>query len=93
MRAGSRGSTVTRCRAVGVGLASAILIASVVLAAPAGAAAARRKSGCARTAYVTNFGAGTVSVVDTKTAQVTGTITVGSAPYGVVFSPDGRART
>lgn len=43
-----------------------------------------------KTAYVTNLGAGTVSVIDTTTGKVTATITVGSGPNGVAFSPDGQ---
>jgi YVTN family beta-propeller protein len=40
-------------------------------------------------AYVTNDGAGSVSVIDTATNTVTATIAVGNGPFGVVFSPDG----
>ena len=40
-------------------------------------------------AYVTNPGNNTVSVIDTSTNTVTGTIAVGNGPEGVVFSPDG----
>lgn len=43
-----------------------------------------------KTAYVTNLGAGTVSVIDTIIGKVTATITVGSGPNGVAFSPDGK---
>jgi YVTN family beta-propeller protein len=51
--------------------------------------AAAAAAGCTGTVYVANFGAGTVSVIDTKTGKVTDSITVGKAPYGIVFSPDG----
>ncbi len=40
-------------------------------------------------AYVTNFGSGTVSVIDTATDQVTATIPVGVHLMGVAASPDG----
>lgn len=38
-------------------------------------------------AYVTNSGGHTVSVIDTATNRVTGSITVGLAPYGVAVNP------
>jgi YVTN family beta-propeller protein len=40
-------------------------------------------------AYVTNFDAGTVSVIDTATNTVSATIAVGSGPAGVAITPDG----
>ncbi len=40
-------------------------------------------------AYVTNQGAGTVSVIDTASGAVVSTITVGSSPSAVALSPDG----
>jgi len=39
--------------------------------------------------YVTNYGDGTFSVIDTATNKVTATAKVGSYPLGVDFSPDG----
>jgi YVTN family beta-propeller protein len=39
--------------------------------------------------YVTNFGSGTVSVVDAATNTVTETITVGAVPVAVAMSADG----
>jgi len=39
--------------------------------------------------YVTNFGSGTVSVIDTATNSVISTIRVGRASLGVSASPDG----
>ena len=39
--------------------------------------------------FVTNFDAGTVSVIDTVTATVSATIAVGSGPAGVAITPDG----
>lgn len=38
-------------------------------------------------AYVTNFGGNTVSVVDTDTNTITGSVTVGSKPVGVAVNP------
>lgn len=40
-------------------------------------------------AYVTNWGSGTVSVIDTATSAVEASITVGTNPAHVVLSPDG----
>ncbi len=40
-------------------------------------------------AFVTNMVDGTVSVIDTASYLVVGTIAVGTEPYGVVASPDG----
>src|SRR5438270_563861 len=44
----------------------------------------------AQNAYITNSGAGTVSVIDTTTNTVIGSaIPVGSTPVGVAITPDG----
>jgi YVTN family beta-propeller protein len=43
-----------------------------------------------RHAYVTNNGAGTVSVIDTGSNAVTATIPSGTAPAAVAITPDGR---
>ncbi|MFC8235320.1 YncE family protein, partial [Streptomyces sp. NPDC057284] len=40
-------------------------------------------------AYVTNFGSGNVSVIDT-TNTVVATVPVGSGPQGVAITPNGR---
>ena len=40
-------------------------------------------------AYVTNFGIGTVSVINTATNTVTATVTVESGPFGVAVTPNG----
>ena len=40
-------------------------------------------------AYVTNRGAGTVSVIDTATNTVTATIKVGTNPSDIAITPDG----
>ena len=41
-------------------------------------------------AYVTNQSSNNVSVIDTATNTVVGTIPVGSTPNGVAVPPDGR---
>lgn len=41
-------------------------------------------------AWVGNFKDGTVSIVDTQSAAVVGTIAVGAGPHGMAASPDGR---
>ena len=41
------------------------------------------------TAYITNTGGNSVSVINTATNTVTATIAVGSYPFGVAVSPDG----
>jgi serine/threonine-protein kinase len=43
-----------------------------------------------RRAYISNAGAGTVSVIDTTSNTVTATIPVGAGPNGVAVAPDGR---
>ena len=43
----------------------------------------------AENAYITNFGSGTVSVIDTATDTATATIPVGNLPAGVAVTPDG----
>ena len=40
-------------------------------------------------AYVANYNADTVSVINTADNTLIATITVGTSPYGVAFSPDG----
>lgn len=42
-----------------------------------------------RHAYVTNFGASSISVIDTATRNVITTISVTSGPWGIVVAPDG----
>src|SRR5579863_430480 len=41
------------------------------------------------TAYVTNSGSGTVSIINTATSAVS-SLTVGSSPHGVAFTPDSK---
>ena len=43
-----------------------------------------------RSAYVTNFSSGDVSVLDLGSNQATAAITVGSHPRGIAITPDGR---
>jgi YVTN family beta-propeller protein len=47
-------------------------------------------SGLAQNAYITNATSNNVSVIDTATDMVIATIPVGSFPFGVAVSPDGR---
>ena len=48
------------------------------------------EGGCAGKAYVVNFNADTVSVIDTATNAVVGSaIPVGSEPVGIAITPDG----
>ena len=44
----------------------------------------------AATAYVPNEGSGTISVIDTTTDQVTGTIRHGKKPRGIAIAKDGK---
>lgn len=39
-------------------------------------------------AYITNYAAGTVSVIDINTNTVTATVPVGNTPFGVVINPE-----
>ena len=43
----------------------------------------------AQNAYITNFNANTVSVIDTTSNTVTATIPGFTSPFGVAVSPDG----
>jgi YVTN family beta-propeller protein len=74
-----------RCTAISL----MVLLGCVLWAGASASAGVAAAAGCSATAYVTNFGAGTVSVIDTRSGAVTATITVGAAPSGVVFSPNG----
>ncbi|PBC80309.1 40-residue YVTN family beta-propeller repeat-containing protein [Streptomyces sp. 2224.1] len=42
-----------------------------------------------RRVYVTNFGAGSISVIDTRTRDVIATIGVASGPWEIAITPDG----
>lgn len=55
------------------------LLASQALAAPR--------------AYVLNYEAGTVGVIDTQTNQIVNSIPVGNGPYGIAITPTGRRPT
>lgn len=52
---------------------------------PTGIALAR----LGRAGYVTNFGSGTVTALDTVTRSATATVAVGSGPWGVAVNPAG----
>src|SRR5574341_2371603 len=47
------------------------------------------KAGAAPFAYITNSNDGTVTVIDTATEEVTGTIVVGGVPWGVAVNRTG----
>ena len=47
-------------------------------------------SGDGRTAYTSNVGAGTVSVIDVATKKVTAMVTVAARAQRIALSPDGR---
>jgi YVTN family beta-propeller protein len=49
-----------------------------------------RPAAAAPFAYVTNFGANSVSVIDTATNKVVATVPVGNSPNGVAVTPDGK---
>ena len=40
--------------------------------------------------YVANYGDGTTSVIDTERNKVVTTVTVGTSPWGVAVTPDGK---
>ena len=99
-RAGQRGRTSARCRGAAVVAAAALALAAG--AAPASAAGGYTVTAtipvgsgpigvavgaAARTAYVTNFGGDTVSVIDEATRTVTVAIPVGSSPTGWRWTP------
>jgi|HubBroStandDraft_1064217.scaffolds.fasta_scaffold00007_45 YVTN family beta-propeller protein len=46
-------------------------------------------SAAAQDAYLTNFTANTISVVDMTTGDITATINVGASPEGIAVTPDG----
>ncbi len=60
-----------------------ILVSTAPPAAPAVA------GGCTGVAYVTNYGDGTVSLINIATGMVSGTVPVDTHPYGVAITPDG----
>src|SRR5215469_12105855 len=53
-------------------------------------AAAIATASCTQPAYVTNYNANTVSVIDTATNKVVATVGVGTKPYAVALAPDGK---
>ena len=64
--------------------------ASVAIAAFAVASVLGSTETLAQNAYITNNQSNNVSVIDTRTNEVTATVPVGGGPYGVAVSPDGR---
>jgi YVTN family beta-propeller protein len=81
-----RSATRHRLRGGLAGLAAGALVASalaVVAAAPAHAAGASGR------AYVTNFAADTVSVIDVASQSIVNTIAVGNGPQGIAVNPAG----
>ena len=61
-----------------------LVLAAVLAWSPAGALAAGPK------AYVGNFKDNTVSVIDTASGAVTGTLPVAAGPHGMAMTPDGK---
>ncbi|MEM7750682.1 MAG: beta-propeller fold lactonase family protein, partial [Pseudomonadota bacterium] len=57
-----------------------LAVAALFLAAPA----------AAFTVYVTNEKGNTVTIIDSETWEVTGTIEGGQRPRGITISPDGK---
>jgi YVTN family beta-propeller protein len=71
-------------------IASLLVIAALVSCFFGSAQSLAENVFTAENAYITNEGDNTVSVIDTKTDKVIRTIPVGSEPYGVAASRDGR---
>lgn len=73
------------------GKVSAIRISdnTVVASIPVGSPWGIAIDAAGTVACVTNYYAGTVSLINTKTNLVTGTIAVGSGPLGVAYAPKG----
>ena len=57
---------------------------------PVGASAVAGRGPCRATAFVPNWGSGTVSVIDVRTRTKEPDITVGSKPSVSVVTPDGK---
>jgi YVTN family beta-propeller protein len=66
------------------------LSGALVVVVPAGASAVPGRGPCRATAFVPNFGSGTVSVIDVRTRTKDPDITVGSEPSVSVLTPDGK---
>jgi YVTN family beta-propeller protein len=67
------------------------LAGALVGVVPNGVSAAPTRARCRATAFVANTGSGTVSTIDVKTRIEHPTdITVGSMPFGVAVTPDGK---
>ena len=77
-------SGVTAFAMASVGLVGVPIIAQIAGAQPAAAGT------YSAVAYVANFNAGNVTAVNVNTNATLATITVGTHPTGVAFSPDGK---
>jgi YVTN family beta-propeller protein len=67
------------------------LAGALVGVVPGGVSAVPARPRCRATAFVNNFGSGTVSTIDVKTRKKEPTgIPVGPAPAGVAVTPDGK---
>jgi YVTN family beta-propeller protein len=90
MRTASRGALMRRFRSVR-GVLVLGLAGALVGVAPDGVSAVAARSRCRPTALVTNAVSGTVSMIDAKTRTKHPTdIAVGSFPFGVAVTPDGK---
>jgi YVTN family beta-propeller protein len=68
-----------------------VLGVAAALVVPGGVTAMPARSRCRPTAFVTNAGSETVSTIDAKTrTEHPIDITVGSMPFGVAVTPDGK---
>src|ERR687897_537861 len=67
------------------------LSGALVAVVPDGVSAVAARSRCRATAFVANSRSGTVSTIDVKTKTKNPTdIPVGSGPFGVAVTPDGK---
>ena len=69
-----RGHTITK--ALGITAISILILVGVAGASPF--------------AYITNYDSNNISVIDTATNKVIGTVNVGSFPLGIAVNPDGK---
>jgi len=65
-----------------------ILAATLIATGTAGCGGSSA-SGALHAAYVTNSSSNNVSIIDTATNTVVGSVTVGTSPFGVAITPDG----
>jgi YVTN family beta-propeller protein len=67
------------------------LVGALMSVVTNGVSAVPARPGCRPTAFVTNLGSGTLSTVDVKTrTKKPIDITVGTSPFGVAVTPDGK---